>query len=169
MQDTCANTLLMVLLLLTCLWPASYRGPSRRPRYRNRFFSLTSRRASQEAQWLRTCLPMQETQETWVWSLDWEDPLEKEMATHSGILAWKIPCAEEPGRLQSLGSQRVRPQETWLREGVCGMTQERGNSWIGRLINLKSSYLNKRKSKKICILFKILLFGLNKFYSNKNI
>ena len=47
-------------------------------------------------------------QETWVWSLGWEDPLEKEMATHSNILAWKIPWTEEPGRLQSLGSQRVR-------------------------------------------------------------
>ena len=44
----------------------------------------------------------------WVLSLGWEDPLEKEMATHSSILAWKIPWAEEPGRLQSMGSQRVR-------------------------------------------------------------
>ena len=46
--------------------------------------------------------------ETWVPSLGWEDPLEKEMATHSSILAWKIPWTEEPGRLQSMGSQRVR-------------------------------------------------------------
>ena len=45
--------------------------------------------------------------ETWVQSLGWEDPLEKEMATHSSILAWKIPWTEEPGRLQSMGSQRV--------------------------------------------------------------
>ena len=45
--------------------------------------------------------------EVWVWSLGWEDPLEKEMATHSSILAWKIPLTEEPGRLQSMGSQRV--------------------------------------------------------------
>ena len=45
--------------------------------------------------------------ETWVQSLDWEDPLEREMATHSSILAWKIPWMEEPGRLQSTGSQRV--------------------------------------------------------------
>ena len=44
-------------------------------------------------------------QETWVQSLGWEDPLEKEMATHSSILAWKIPLTEEPGRLQSMGSQ----------------------------------------------------------------
>ena len=45
--------------------------------------------------------------ETWVQSLGWEDLLEKEMATHSSILAWKIPWMEEPGRLQSMGSQRV--------------------------------------------------------------
>ena len=47
-------------------------------------------------------------QETWVRSLDWEDLLEKEMATHSSILACKIPWTEEPGGLQSMGSQRVR-------------------------------------------------------------
>ena len=47
-------------------------------------------------------------QETWVRSLDWEDPLEKEMAAHSSILAWKIPWTVEPGRLRSMGSQRVR-------------------------------------------------------------
>jgi len=45
--------------------------------------------------------------ETWVQSLGREDLLEKEMATHSSILAWKIPWMEEPGRLQSMGSQRV--------------------------------------------------------------
>ena len=44
-------------------------------------------------------------QETWVQFLGWEDPLEKEMATHSSILAWRIPWTEEPGRLQSMGSQ----------------------------------------------------------------
>ena len=47
-------------------------------------------------------------QETWVPSLGQEYPLEKEMATHSSTLAWKIPWMEEPGRLQSMGSQRVR-------------------------------------------------------------
>ena len=46
-------------------------------------------------------------QETRAQSLGWEDPLEKEMAIHSSILAWKIPWMEEPGRLQSMGSQRV--------------------------------------------------------------
>ena len=52
------------------------------------------------------CLPTM--WETRVQSLDWEDPLEKEMATHSRILAWKIPWAEEPGGLQSMGLQGVR-------------------------------------------------------------
>ena len=57
------------------------------------------------AQWLRIRLPMQETQ---VRSLVQEDPLEKEMATHSSILAWENLWTEEPNRLQSMGSQRVR-------------------------------------------------------------
>ena len=46
-----------------------------------------------------------EMQETWVQSLDWEDPLGKEMATHSNILAWEIPWTEEPEGLQSMGWQ----------------------------------------------------------------
>ena len=46
-------------------------------------------------------------QETWVQFLVQEDPLEKEMATHSSILAWRIPWTEEPGRLQSIGSQEL--------------------------------------------------------------
>jgi len=50
---------------------------------------------------------MQETQDTWVWSLGWKDPLEEEMATHSSIFAWEIPWTEEPGGLQDMGSQRV--------------------------------------------------------------
>jgi len=57
------------------------------------------------AQILKNAPAMQETQ---VRSLDGEDPLEEEMATHSSILAWRIPWTEKPGRLQSMGSQRVR-------------------------------------------------------------
>ena len=49
------------------------------------------------------CLPL--TWETWVRSLGREDPLEEEMATHSSILAWRIPWTEEPGELQTMGSQ----------------------------------------------------------------
>ena len=46
-------------------------------------------------------------QETWIRSLDWEDPLEEGTDTHSSVLAWRIPWAEEAGRLQSTGSQRA--------------------------------------------------------------
>ena len=55
---------------------------------------------------------MQEMQENWVQSLGQEDPLEEEMATHSSILAWKIPWTEEPAGLQSMGSQTVR--QDWV-------------------------------------------------------
>ena len=48
-----------------------------------------------------------EMQETRIQALGWEDPLEKKMATHSSIFAWEIPWTEEPGRLQSMGLQRV--------------------------------------------------------------
>ena len=61
-------------------------------------------RASLVAQMVKSLLAMWETR---VQSLGQEDLLEKEMATHSSILAWKIPWTEEPGRLQSMGSQRV--------------------------------------------------------------
>ena len=65
-------------------------------------------------QWNRTSLVAQTVKrlstmrETRVRALSWEDPLEKDVATHSSTLAWKIPWTEEPGRLQSMGSQRVR-------------------------------------------------------------
>ena len=55
----------------------------------------------------RICLPMQESQEIPVGPLGWEDPLEKEMATHSSIFAWRIPWTEEPGGLHFIGLQRV--------------------------------------------------------------
>ena len=57
---------------------------------------------------VRTVKRLPSMQETLVRSLGWENPLEKEMATHSHILAWEIPWTEEPGGLQSVGSQRVR-------------------------------------------------------------
>ena len=58
--------------------------------------------ASLVTQWWRICLAMQEF---WVWSLGWEDPLEKKMVTHSSILAWGIPWTEKPGRKGSQNSQ----------------------------------------------------------------
>ena len=60
------------------------------------------------AQWLKNMPTMQETQEIQFLALGWEDPLEEEMATHSSILAWRIPWTEEPCRLQSMGLQRDR-------------------------------------------------------------
>ena len=59
-------------------------------------------------QWVKNSTAMQEIQEIWVWSLGWEDPLEKGMATHSSILAWRTIGAEKPCGLQSLWSQRLR-------------------------------------------------------------
>ena len=61
-------------------------------------------RASLVAQLVKNLPAMQET---WVQSLSWEDPLEKEVATHSSALTWRIPGTEEPGGLQSMGSQTV--------------------------------------------------------------
>ena len=63
--------------------------------------------STEQLLWWKTIKHLPTMPETRVRSLGWEVPLEKEMATHSSILAWKIPCIEEPGRLQSMGSQRV--------------------------------------------------------------
>ena len=60
---------------------------------------------------------MQETQETWIHSLGWEDLPEEDMATHSSILAWESLWTEEPDGLQSMGLQRVR-QTVWTRENA---------------------------------------------------
>ena len=65
-------------------------------------------------------------QETQVQSLDWEDLLEKEMATHSSILACKIPWIEEPGGLQSMGSQRVKTQLSDSAHHIARSTKEGG-------------------------------------------
>ena len=72
------------------------------------FGEMTDPKASLVAQIVKNPPARHETQ---VQSLGWEDPLEKEMAIHSSTLAWKIPGTEEPGRLQSMGSQRVRHNE----------------------------------------------------------
>ena len=64
---------------------------------------------------VKNCLPMQKMQEVQFRSLGWEDPLEEEMATHSSILAWKIPWTGEPGKLHSVGSQSW----TWLSTQAC--------------------------------------------------
>ena len=69
-------------------------------------------------------------QETRVWSLGWEDPLEKEMATHSSIIVWRIPWTEEPGGPQSLGSQRVGHDWTLIH------IIHKSKSYLGSLIIL---------------------------------
>ena len=97
----------------------------------------------QVTQMVKNLLAMQET---WVWSLGQEGPLEKEMATHSSILAWRIPWTEKSGRLQSMGLQRVR--QDWatntyiqldhlgqknVREGV--QPHSSANNWIKALLS----------------------------------
>ena len=67
-------------------------------------------------------------QETQVWSLGWEDPLEKEMATHSSTLAWKIPQMEEPGRLQPMWLQRAR--HDWAISLSCGSSVYVSARWL---------------------------------------
>ena len=81
-------------------------------------------------------------QETWVRSLGQEDPLEKEMATHSSILAWKIPRTEEPDGLQSVGLQRVG--QDWA---TVTSLHEWINIWSNHYIteNMKSSIDDRRK------------------------
>ena len=81
------------------------------------YISVESHGASLVAQTVKN-LPA--VRETWVWSLGWEDPLDEGMAAHSSILAWKIPWTEEPGGIQSTGSQRVR------RDGVTAHRK----SWV---------------------------------------
>ena len=87
-------------------------------------------RASLVAQRLKHLPPKLET---WVWFLGREDPLEKEMATHSNILAWRIPWTEEPGRLQSMESQRVR--HSW----VTSLSLSVINTITARPLNLAKS------------------------------
>ena len=64
----------------------------------------------------KICLPVQEMQETQAPSLGREDPLDAEMATHSSTLAWSIPWTEDPGELQSMGSQRI--EHDWASEHI---------------------------------------------------
>ena len=67
---------------------------------------------------------IQELQEMQVWSLDWEDPLKERVATHSSILAWRIPQTEEPGGLQSMGTQRARNDWSNLAHAHDGITHD---------------------------------------------
>ena len=97
-----SNNIRSVCVCVTFWWFLQYFKPS------------TGIRASLVVQRLK-CLPAM--RETWVRSLGPEDPLEKEMATHSSILAWRTPWTEEPGGLQSTGSQRVG--HDWATSHTC--------------------------------------------------
>ena len=97
--------------LFTTPWTAAYQAPPSMGFSRQEYWSgvdpfllIGLNWASLVAQMVKHLPIMRETQ---IQSLGREDPLEKEMATHSSTLAWKIPWTEEPGRLQSMGSQRV--------------------------------------------------------------
>ena len=87
-------------------------------------------RASLVAQMVKNLPAMQETQ---IRSLGWEDPLEKEMATHSSILAWRIPWTEEPGRLQSMGRKES------------DMTEQLTHTYVVKISSFSSSYISLLK------------------------
>ena len=125
-------------------------------------------------QQVKSLTAMQESQETWVQSLSWEDPLEKEMATLFSILAWRIPWTEKPGGLQSTGLQRVRydwatkhtnasrqiwPQEARVNNLFRGIRETQGTSFSpaprkrGQTDDQAGS--RKQKSVKICDFWKV--------------
>ena len=89
-----------LLLYRQILYHLSHQGSPRKGFFKKRKASLMAPQG-------KNLLAMQKTQEAGVPSLGWEDTLEKGMVTHSRIFAWRIPWTEEPGRLQSTGSQRV--------------------------------------------------------------
>ena len=102
-------------------------------------------------------------QETWVQSMGWEDPLEKGMTTHSSILAWRIPWTEEPGRLESMGSQRVlhdwaiNTHTTPLILGLGGWTGE-GTEVLLAAVTICSDF--KAQEEEMCHYFSLFPFYL---------
>ena len=104
-------------------------------------------RASPVAQWVKNLPAMQETQEMQVRSLAWEDPVEKEMATHSSILAWKIPWTEERAGLQSMGSQRDMTEQLSSNSII---NKIMGKPWLSQLMlkKHKIQYLFTIKTPK---------------------
>ena len=80
-------------------------------------------------------------QETRVWFLRREDPLEREMATHSSILAWKTPWAEEPGSLQSMGSQRTRHDWAHTYTHICTRSYQAHRRQTSKMSRFGHSFL----------------------------
>ena len=111
------------------------------------------------AQMVKLLLTMEKT---WVQSLGLEDPLEKEMATHSSTLAWKIPWTEECGKLQSMGSQRVEPDWTTLlthslthshaRKVMLKILQARLQQYVNHEFLMFKLYLEKAEEREIKLL-----------------
>ena len=99
-------------------------------------------------------------QETWVRSLGWEDPLEKDMATHSSILAWRISWTEEAGRLLSIGYQRVR--HNWVTNFYYFHFQNPNLSQI-KIINNRTIWPRKKAEKYLSNPF--LYFSISKIYN----
>ena len=96
------------------------------------------------AQQYRTHLPVLQTQ---LWSVSWEDPLEKGMATHSCVLAWRIPGTEEPGGLQSVGLQRVR-QDLVIKPPPHSNTPHPSGIWIYVHLTWFTQTKKNRKERK---------------------
>ena len=91
-------------------------------------------------------------QEMWGWALGWENPLQEERAAHSSILAWRIPWTEEPGGLQSMGSQRVRPNiatKTTMQALGCGMWDM---TWAPCIGSMEYSALDHREVPLFAVL-----------------
>ena len=111
----------------------SHMPPSQTAKPWNRSNVVTG--ASPMARQIKNLPVMQKTQEMRVWSLCWEDPLEEGMATRSNIFAWKIPWTEEPGGLQSRGSQRVR--HNWACTHACNFVTNFKNGQHQKFFLLK--------------------------------
>ena len=103
---------------------------------------------------VKNLLTMQEPQEMWVWSLGWEHPLEKGMANYSSILDWRIPWTEEAGGLQSMGSQRVGHDWSYL---ACIIPYRYRYRWYMYIISLAFNLWMGPLDASISWLFKIML------------
>ena len=103
---------------------------------------------------------MQETQDTRIWSLDWQDPPEEEMATHPSILAWKIPKTEEPGGPQSMGSKE------WDKIEQLSM-HTHNYVYLAKHLIVLLLYSYSRKYTKFTIILKlVILLAFSYGYSN---
>ena len=110
---------------------------------------------------------MQETKGTWIWSLGWEDPLEEEMATHSSALVWRIPWTEEPGGLQSVGSQNWTALSDWATCACVQLRQKKDDSlerefrgWMTVLVRshgIISSFVTYAAAWRFCVCVCVLI------------